>query len=111
MLAITCDSCGVLRKHDRSIDTVELASDVGDHQVSDFEGDVAVHGINPPLSGDVVRDLGAGLDGAHDCLHDECQVADRRYLSKASMAKLYETDKDGASRKEVGTQTKELLAS
>lgn len=43
-------------------------------------------------------------------VHDEWQVTERRYLSEGSMAKLYETDNDGASDKEVGTKTKELLA-
>lgn len=43
-------------------------------------------------------------------VHDECQVSQRRYLSECSMAKLYESDNDGADTKEVGTKTKELLA-
>ena len=43
-------------------------------------------------------------------VHDEWQIAERRYLSEASRAKLYETDNDGADTKEVGTNTKELLA-
>jgi putative transposase len=43
-------------------------------------------------------------------VHDEWQIAERRYLSEGSMAKLYETDNDGADRKEVGTDTKALLA-
>ena len=43
-------------------------------------------------------------------VHDEWQIAERRYLSEGSMAKLYETDNDGAETKEVGTNTKELLA-
>jgi len=43
-------------------------------------------------------------------VHDEWQVTERRYLSEASMAKLYETVNDGADTKEVGTKTKELLA-
>jgi putative transposase len=43
-------------------------------------------------------------------VHDEWQVAERRYLSEGSMAKLYETDNDGDDTKEVGTNTKELLA-
>ncbi len=42
-------------------------------------------------------------------VHDEWQIAERRYLSEGSMAKLYETDNDGAETKEVGTN-KELLA-
>ncbi len=44
-------------------------------------------------------------------VHDEWAVAERRYLSEASMAKLFESDNDGAKRKEVGKKTKELLAS
>ncbi len=44
-------------------------------------------------------------------VHDEWAVAERRYLSEASMAKLYQSDNDGAKRKEVGKKTKELLAS
>ena len=44
-------------------------------------------------------------------VHDEWAVAERRYLSEASMAKLYNNDNDGAKRKEVGKKTKELLAS
>ena len=43
-------------------------------------------------------------------VHDEWQIAERRYLSEASMAKLYETDNDGSNTKEVGAKTKELLA-
>ena len=43
-------------------------------------------------------------------IHDEWQIAERRYLSEASMAKLYETDQHGADTKEVGAKTKELLA-
>ncbi len=43
-------------------------------------------------------------------VHDEWQVAERRYLSEGSMAKIYETDQHGADDKEVGTKTKELLA-
>jgi putative transposase len=43
-------------------------------------------------------------------VHDEWQIAERRYLEEASMAKLYEKDKDEADTKEVGTDTKELLA-
>jgi len=42
-------------------------------------------------------------------VHDEWQAAERRYLSEGSMAKLYETDNDGADTKEVGAKTKELL--
>ena len=44
-------------------------------------------------------------------VHDEWQVAERRYLSEASMAKLYASDNTGDGGKEVGTKTKELLAS
>ncbi len=43
-------------------------------------------------------------------VHDEWQVAERRYLSEGSMAKLYETDNDVSERKEVGAETKALLA-
>jgi len=43
-------------------------------------------------------------------VHDEWQIAERRYLSEGSMAKLYEKDHDGADIKEVGANTKELLA-
>ena len=43
-------------------------------------------------------------------VHDEWQIAERRYLSEASMAKLYATDNDGVDDKEVGAKTKELLA-
>jgi putative transposase len=42
-------------------------------------------------------------------VHDEWQVSDRRYLSEGSMAKIYESDQDDDTRKEVGS-TKELLA-
>jgi hypothetical protein len=41
----------------------------------------------------------------------EWAAAERRYLSEAAMAKLYETGKDEAKRKEVGKKTKALLAS
>lgn len=53
---------GVLRKDDRSDDTVELASDVRDHKVPDLEGHVAVDRIDRPLAGDVAGDLD-GVDG------------------------------------------------
>jgi putative transposase len=43
-------------------------------------------------------------------VHDEWQVAERRYLSEASMAKLAEIDNDVGNDKEVGAKTKELLA-
>ena len=43
-------------------------------------------------------------------VHDEWQIAERRYLSEGSMAKLYASDNDGVDDKEVGTDTKELLA-
>src|SRR5947209_2976476 len=43
-------------------------------------------------------------------VHDEWQVTERRYLSEASMAKLYETGNDVFDAKEVATETKELLA-
>ncbi len=45
-------------------------------------------------------------------VHDEWAVAERRYLSETSMAKLYQSDNHGAKRKEVGNKkTKALLAS
>ena len=44
-------------------------------------------------------------------IHDEWAVGDRRYLSQASMAELYETGKDGAERKEVEKANTDLLAS
>jgi putative transposase len=65
-----------------------------------------VVGIFPNEAG-VVRLAGSVLLE----VHDEWAVAERRYLSEASMAKLYQTDNDGAKRKEVGKKTKELLAS
>jgi putative transposase len=43
-------------------------------------------------------------------VHDEWQIAERRYLSEGSMAKLYASDNNGTNDKEVGTDTKELLA-
>ncbi len=43
-------------------------------------------------------------------VHDEWQVTDRRYLSEASMAELYEIDNDALDTKEVGPKTNELLA-
>ena len=43
-------------------------------------------------------------------VHDEWQVAERRYLSEGSMAKIYETDNDDKTNKEVGANSKELLA-
>jgi putative transposase len=43
-------------------------------------------------------------------VHDEWQVAERRYLSESSMAKLFEIDNHGGERKEVGAETKALLA-
>ncbi len=43
-------------------------------------------------------------------VHDEWQIAQRSYLSEASMVKLYADDQQGANTKEVGTKTKELLA-
>ncbi len=39
-------------------------------------------------------------------MHDEWQIAERRYLSEGSMAKLY--DNDGVE--EVGTNTRSCLA-
>ena len=43
-------------------------------------------------------------------VHDEWQVSERRYLSEASMAKLYAIDNDANDTKEVGTKSNELLA-
>jgi putative transposase len=42
--------------------------------------------------------------------HDEWQVAERRYLSEASMAKLAATGDDAAGPKEVRRATAELVA-
>jgi transposase-like protein len=44
-------------------------------------------------------------------IHDEWAIAERRYLSHGSMAKLYETDKDEEPKKEVEKAKNELLAS
>ena len=44
-------------------------------------------------------------------VHDEWAVAERRYLAEGSLARLYETDDHGGTRKEVGPKTNELLAS
>jgi len=43
-------------------------------------------------------------------VHDEWAVTDRRYLSEASMAKLYDNGNTGDIDKEVGAETKALLA-
>jgi len=43
-------------------------------------------------------------------MHDEWQVAERRYLSEGSMAKLYAIDNDELNTKEVGPSTNQLLA-
>ena len=43
-------------------------------------------------------------------VHDEWQITERRYLSEASMAKLYQTDNTELTNKEVGANSKELLA-
>jgi putative transposase len=64
------------------------------------------HGGHLPQRGRVLRLAGSILLE----VHDEWQIAERRYLSEASMAKLYETDNDGSNTKEVGAKTKELLA-
>jgi transposase-like protein len=44
-------------------------------------------------------------------IHDEWAVGDRRYLSQASMAQLYETGKDGPERKGAEKAKNDLLAS
>ena len=64
-----------------------------------------VVGIFPNEAG-VLRLAGAVLLE----VHDEWAVTDRRYLSEASMAKLYEIDNDAPDTKEVGPRTNELLA-
>jgi transposase-like protein len=43
-------------------------------------------------------------------VHDEWQVAERRYLSEGSMAKLTQTGHDPAKPKEVRRATAELVA-
>ena len=43
-------------------------------------------------------------------VHDEWQITERRYLSEASMAKLYQTDNTELTNKEVGPTSKQLLA-
>jgi putative transposase len=43
-------------------------------------------------------------------VHDEWQVAERRYLSEGSMAKLTQTSDDGPRPKEVRRATAELVA-
>ena len=42
--------------------------------------------------------------------HDEWQVAERRYLSEGSMAKLTQTEDDDRHPKEVRRATAELVA-
>ena len=54
----------------------------------------------------VLRLAGAVLIEAHD----EWQVAERRYLSEGSMAKLTQTSDDGPRPKEVRRATAELAA-
>jgi hypothetical protein len=44
-------------------------------------------------------------------VQDEWQVTNRRYLSEGSMAKIYQTDIDDQTTKEVRARSKELLAS
>jgi len=58
-----------------------------------------------PAIEDMLRDAGAVLIETHD----EWAVAERRYLSEGSMAKIYETDNDVGTTKEVEQKTKELL--
>jgi len=53
----------------------------------------------------VLRLAGAVLIEAHD----EWQVAERRYLSEGSMAKLTQTSDDAAKPKEVRRTTAELV--
>jgi len=60
-----------------------------------------------PNEAAVMRLAGAVLIEAHD----EWQIAERRYLSEGSMAKIYETDNDGSNTKEVDKATNELMAS
>jgi putative transposase len=43
-------------------------------------------------------------------VHDEWRVAERRYLSEGSMAKLTQTSDDPARPKEVRRATAELVA-
>ena len=57
------------------------------------------------LAGAVLRLVGAVLIEAHD----EWQVAERRYLSEGSMAKLTQTSDDAARPKEVRRATAELV--
>jgi putative transposase len=59
-----------------------------------------------PDDGAVLRLAGAVLIEAHD----EWQVAERRYLSEGSMAKLAPTGDDAAGPKEVRRATAELVA-
>ena len=54
----------------------------------------------------VLRLAGAVLIEAHD----EWQMAERRYLSEGSMAKLAQTEDDGRRPKEVRRATAELVA-
>jgi putative transposase len=58
-----------------------------------------------PNDAAVLRLAGAVLIEAHD----EWQVADRRYLSEGSMAKLVPTEDDAARPKEVRRATAELV--
>jgi hypothetical protein len=59
-----------------------------------------------PDNAAVLRLAGAVLIEAHD----EWQVAERRYLSEGSMAKLATTGDDAAGPKEVRRATTELVA-
>src|SRR5690606_3275289 len=48
---------GVLTGHDRPLDRLEAAADLGDHQMTDGEADVAVDGVDGPGARDIAGDL------------------------------------------------------